>query len=155
MSEPQYLGPEESFPVSLLLFDQFEDWLIGLHVPAAAVSSDVGVKLQVGSVGPTVRSATEHNRERERQPDPTEETSGFLLTELQFPFQPNTGGKGPDSTCTVPPDTPQSVLTSPQDGLPRVLRPSGSRVHRRGTGLRPPYKVMCHISVTQAVTRLS
>ena len=36
------LVPEESFPASLLLFDQFENRLIGLNFPAAVVSSDVG-----------------------------------------------------------------------------------------------------------------
>lgn len=48
--------------MSRLLFDQSEDWLVGLHLPAAAVSNDVTMKLQVGSVGPTVGSATKHNR---------------------------------------------------------------------------------------------
>lgn len=49
--------------MSRLLFDQSEDWLVGLHLPAAAVSNDVTMKLQVGSVGPTVGSGTKHNRE--------------------------------------------------------------------------------------------
>lgn len=49
--------------MSRLLFDQSEDWLVGLHLPAAAaVSNAVTMKLQVGSVGPTVGSATKHNR---------------------------------------------------------------------------------------------
>lgn len=59
----QYLVLQESFPVSLLLFDQFEDWLVAPHLPAAALSIDASLKLQVGSVPPSVCSATEHVRD--------------------------------------------------------------------------------------------
>jgi len=65
-----HLAPEESIPVARHSFGQFEHRLVGLHLPAAALDGDVAVKQQVGSVGPTVGSATEHKGgERVNQED--------------------------------------------------------------------------------------
>lgn len=72
------LGPEEFFPESLLLFDQFEDRLVALHFPAAEVSDDVGVKLQVGFVRPPAHSAAAHDQKRERERESQPEEKYFL-----------------------------------------------------------------------------
>lgn len=61
-----YLVPGQFVPVSLLLFDQFDDGLVGLHFPAAPVHDDVSSKFQLSSVGPTVHAAPEHNTETDR-----------------------------------------------------------------------------------------
>lgn len=61
-----YLVPGQFVPVSLLLFDQFDDGLVGLHFPAAPVHDDVCSKVQLSSVGPTVHAAPEHNTETHR-----------------------------------------------------------------------------------------
>lgn len=54
-----YLDPDKSLPVSLLLFGQFEDWLVGLHFPAAELGGDAALKIQLSSVGPIIHSTTE------------------------------------------------------------------------------------------------
>lgn len=59
----QYLVPQESFPVALLPLDQFEDWLVAPHLPAAALSIDASLKLQLGPVAPSVCLAPEHVRD--------------------------------------------------------------------------------------------
>lgn len=74
----QHLVPQEPFPVSLLLFDQFEDRLVALDLPAAALSGDAGVKLQLGLVPPSVCSASgtcERTCERSRVKIRTLETN--------------------------------------------------------------------------------
>lgn len=59
-----YLVPDEFVPVSRLLFDQFEDRLVGLHLPAAALGGDGGLELQLGPVGAAAGSSSKQPTER-------------------------------------------------------------------------------------------
>lgn len=60
-NEKHYLLLEEHLPVSPLLFDEPDDWLIALHLPGAPLCSDVTVELQVSTIRPVIHTRTRGN----------------------------------------------------------------------------------------------
>lgn len=125
----QYLAAEESFPVSLLLLHQFEDRLVAPHLPAAALSIDASLELQVGSVPPSVCSATEDVR-RPCQDQALRAQTGplnhshkscrrcrWVLT-CTPPCQGRSGSSAPlgSAASPSPPQSPGSGTRAPEGG---------------------------------------